>query len=721
MGKSKAKKIVKKENLLIEIGTEEIPARFLQGASDIFRSLIVELLNDNKIGFDENGIKQLFTPRRLAIYVPNVSLFQEDRLDLIKGPPLAVAMDAQGQWTKAATSFSERNGVSLDQLVRRQSEKGEYVFVEKKVTGRPTAKILEISLSDLIQRIKFPKSMHWQSPKLFFARPIRWIVALLGSKIIPFKLDEISSGRTSFGYRWIKGSKIGIPKADLSLYLKSLRLKGVYADFDERLTLIQSSIQEILGSSKEVHDEDYEVLTEVTNLVEYPNVGMGKFDQEFLSIPGQVLSTAIKYHQKYLPVYEKSKKRLLPNFLVVFNGPRSVSRTVIHGNERVLRARLADTAFFWDHDRKRNLADRVDDLKNVVFQEKIGTYYDKMARLVGFARFLKDKKIIDEAIYLKLERSARLCKADLVTGMVGEFPSLQGIIGREYALLSGEDSEVAEAIREHYLPLSGTEGELPKTLVGSYLAFIDKLDTVIAGFKAGLVPSGSQDPYGLRRLSAGLLRILYEKGILVSLGEFMRKGLLLFSSENSGQNSKEMVSLNESLQKFFQERLENLFYSLGFDYDLVRSVVERQSDYPSKAYKILKDLQSVRAKSFFQETVTLVERTFNITKGENVRENKIDEGLLKEREELDLYRVYKSNYDKITKLIERGDFIKATSEYAGAFYQPVHLFFDKVLVNVDEQSVRQNRYILLKMINELYSSGIADLSKVARPALATTS
>jgi glycyl-tRNA synthetase beta chain len=715
-------KAQKKENLLIEIGTEEIPARFLQDASKLFKELIVELLQKNKIGFTESKVKALFTPRRLVVYVPEVSLFQEDRAELIKGPPLEVAMDAQGQWTKAAVSFCERNSVSLSHLVRRSSDKGEYVFIEKKIVGRPTIKIFEETLGDLIQKIRFPKSMHWSSKKLFFARPIRWIVAILGLKIIRFKLDSISSGRTSFGYRWSSNPKVTIPKADLSLYLKVLQAKSVYANFDDRLRLIEASIQKFLGFTKNIHDEDREILMEVTNLVEYPNVGIGKFDQKFLPIPTQVLSTAIKYHQKYLPIYDQAKK-LLPNFLVVFNGPRDISKKVIRGNERVLRARLEDAAFFWENDRKINLADRVEDLKHVVFQEKVGTYFNKMERLVWFTKYLQDKKVINDATYHKLERSAHLCKADLVTGMVGEFPSLQGIIGREYALISGEDLEVAEAIREHYLPLSGTEGELPKSSLGSYLALMDKLDTVLAGFKVGLVPSGSQDPYGLRRLSSGLLRILYEKNISLSLKEIIRSGLnqLKFTLGNSGEDAKNLHSLSESLLGFLKERLENLFLSLEFDYDLVRSVVDRQSDNPARAFKILRDLQSVRTKSFFLETVTLVERTFNITKGAKVRDGDIEEKLLRETEELELYRVYKSNYDKITKLIEQGNFIEATSKYADVFYEPVHLFFDKVLVNVEEESLRQNRYVLLKMINELYSISVADLSKVARPALATIS
>lgn len=700
--KLKAKHTV--NSLLLEIGTEEIPARFVQNASNLFKDLVVKLLKGERIPFEEEGVESAFTPRRLAVFVSKVSKMQQDRIELIKGPPLAVALDPQGKWTQAAVSFSNRQGVSLQNLVRKTGEKGEYLYAEKTIAGKSSAEILKERLGALIQEIKFPKSMHWDEGALYFSRPVRWLVALFGTQVLKAKLGPLESGRASFGYRWAKDFKFSLERGDWALYLRELRKRGVVADFDERLKLIQGLIKKLLGASKKIHEEDFDLLVEVANLVECPNVALGRFDEKYLKIPPQVLSTVIKYHQKYLPVYEACTDRLLPCFVLIFNGPRSNTKTVIQGNEKVLRARLADAAFFWEQDRKVKFSDGVPLLKNVVFQEKLGSYHDKVERLVRLAQFLRGVLNLSSENLAKLERSALLCKADLVTQMVGEFTSLQGVIGEEYVRASGEDPEIALAIREHYLPGSGMEGSLPTSFIGALLALIDKLDTVVGCFQVGLAPSGSQDPYGLRRHSSGILRILYEKNISVSLKDCIHKCNEIYGF--AGANS-------ESLYKFFQERLENLFLANGFNHEIVRSVIARQSHNPAIAYKIVKDLQKASNEAFFPKAVTIVERTYNISKGQAIDEGLIDENQLKEPEELELYRAYKSNYDGISKLISAGNFFQATSSYADVFYAPVHVFFDKVLVNVEEEALRQNRYRLLKHIHELYASQIADLSKIS--------
>jgi len=701
-------------NLLIEIGTEEIPARFLRDASKLFKDLMVDFLKKNFIAFDESSVRNLFTPRRLTVFISGVSQSQEDRVETLKGPPVTIALDAAGNWTQAALSFCERNSVGANALMRRSTEKGEYLFIEKKMRGSKTSMILEKALPEIIQKVRFPKSMHWGDGKTVFARPIRWIAAFLGAKLLKFSLESVQSGNFSFGYRWTKSPKVTFKEADLAEYLRLLQAKGVYPDFQERLDVILKGIEKALGAGKSFHDSDRELLEEVANLVEYPNVGVGEFDSKYLSIPKQVLSTVIKYHQKYLPVYDKKTDALLPNFLTVFNGPDSVSNTVIRGNERVLRARLADAAFFWEQDKKTKLIDRVENLKHVVFQEKMGTYYDKKERLQSLIRLLDSLgKIRPEALKF-LVRSADLCKADLVTGMVGEFPNLQGTIGSEYAAMSGEPAEVALAIKEHYWPLSGMEGPLPQSEVGSLLALIDKLDTVVAGFAAGLNPSGSQDPYGLRRLSAGLLRIIYEKGLKIALDRIVIGCLEHFASRmaNSGKG-KTAADLQPVILNFFKERLENLFLSLGFSHNLVRAVVERQYHQPAKAYKIIKDLHEAQSKSFFANAVTIVERTANILKGKPFETGDVDRNLLKDQEEKALYSACESNYDNISLLIEQEQFAQATVKYSDVFFNPVNVFFDKVLVNVNEEPVRINRYRLLKKIHELYAGKVADLSKVA--------
>ncbi|MBI1883939.1 MAG: glycine--tRNA ligase subunit beta [Chlamydiae bacterium] len=706
----KITKEMKRENLLVEIGTEEIPARFLKEASLLFRNLLEAFLKENHISYDEKNVKNLFTPRRLTLFIPEMILMQSEKVEKVKGPPVSIALDAQGVWTQAAQAFASKNGVSLDQLIREKTEKGEYLFAEKKIRGRLTAVLLKENLGTLVQKIRFPKSMRWENRDIYFARPIRWLIALLGSKVIPFQVGDLTAGRVSWGYRWAQNPKVTIPRANLSLYQKLLKSKGVYVDIAERLNLIHQNAKKVLGTSLKISPDDEDLLMEVANLVEFPNAAVGLFEKRFLSLPPQVLSMAVKYHQKYIPIY--SNGELTDRFLTVFNGPRSIVRTVLLGNERVLRARLTDAAFFWEQDQKKKLSERVEDLKHVVFQEKLGTYFDKKERLLHFVDLLKDQlknenesNSPNPSSFEKLKRAINLCKADLVTSMVGEFPALQGIIGSEYAHLSGEDREVAQAIGEHYLPLSGSEGNLPKTLLGSYLAFLDKLDSVVASFKMGLMPTGSQDPYGLRRLGSGLLRILYEKGISLTLTLFIERGLKQAPIKDISP---------EPLLKFFAERLENLFLSLGFHHDLVRAVVAQQSQNPSKAYQILKELKGVQEEPFFQEAITLVERTSNILKGAPVQDGSVDETLLKEPQEIELYRTYQSNYDSVFHLAQTGAFAKATSEYARIFGPCVHAFFDKVLVNVKEEPVRQNRFRLLKKIHGLYANQIADISKLGK-------
>ncbi|MBI1869721.1 MAG: glycine--tRNA ligase subunit beta [Chlamydiae bacterium] len=688
---------------LIEIGTEEIPARFLEDASRHLRNLMETFFKERQMGYDVNNVKVLFTPRRLTLFIPDLALIQPDKVEWLKGPPVTIACDPEGKWTQAAQAFAARQGADTSSLTRKQTEKGEYVFIECRTQGGKTKKILEENLAGLIQKIKFPKSMKWGEGEIYFARPIRWILSLLGNEIIRFKLDTITSDRLSLGCRWQKNPKVIIAKADLVLYQKQLKAKDVYPDFEERFSLIKKSIEKTLGKNQKIHEEDMDLLRGVTNLVEFPNVGIGKFEERFLKIPSQVLSTVIQYHQKYLPIYEKGK--LLPQFVFVFNGPRKILKTVIQGNERVLRARLSDAAFFWENDQKKSLETCVNDLKTVVFQEKLGTYFDKKERLLSLISFLKTEGKMDGALSQKLMQAAELCKADLVTGMVGEFTSLQGTIGAEYASISGEDPEIVEAIREHYLPLSGTEGELPKSLLGSWLSFLDKLDTVISTHKLGLMPTGSQDPYGLRRLSSGILRIHTEKGFTFSLNSILEQGLRQFPVKDV---------LVGPLLDFFKERLENLFLAQNFDHQLVRAVLEDPILIPSLKSKILKALSQIQNQSFFQEALTVVERTGRILKGQKIAEREVKEDVLKESAEIELYRSYKSNYGSIVQLIESEKFVEATSLYAQVFSKPVHVFFDEVLVNAPEESLKQNRSVLLKRIHELYSMRITDISKLAK-------
>ncbi len=475
------------KELLLEIGTEEIPAGFIPQALHDLENLVRKELETNRIDFE--NVRSLGTPRRLVLFVESVSERQRDWEEKKIGPSRQAAFDKDGNPTRAAIGFAKGQSVPVESLQVVQTEKGEYVCATKKEAGKPTADLLPLLFPRMILSIPFQKSMRWADVPIRFVRPIHWILALFGGETIPFEIGNVRSGNVTYGHRFMRPG--AIPVEGFQDYLKKTREAFVLVDPGERKKKIEEEMarEETTLSGQVLKDE--ELLDEVSFLVEYPVALCGGFDSKFLSLPAEVLIHSMKEHQRYFPIVDR-QGRLLPQFICISNIAPADPKVVIKGNERVLRARLADAAYFFQEDMKVPLEKRVEQLKQVVFQAKLGTSYEKMSRFRQLASWIAER--IDPALKGAVERAAFLCKADLVTGMVGEFPKLQGIVGREYARLSGEKTEVAEAIHEHYLPAFAGD-RLPGSPIGDIVSMADKMDTIVGCFGVGLAPTGTADPF----------------------------------------------------------------------------------------------------------------------------------------------------------------------------------------------------------------------------------
>ena len=591
------------KELLLEIGTEEIPAGFVPQALIDLESLARKELEVNRIDFE--GVKTLGTPRRLILAVESVSEKQRDVEEKKLGPSKQAAFDAEGKPTKAAIGFAKSQSVPVESLELIETEKGTYVGAVKKEPGKPTLQLLSSILPKLILSIPFQKSMKWADVPIRFVRPIHWILALFGGAVISFDVGNVRSGNMTYGHRFMDPDPISV--SDFHSYLQKTRESFIIVDPVERKKRIEEMMVSVAApvSGKVLKDE--ELLDEVNFLVEYPVALCGDFDREFLSLPREVVIHSMKEHQRYFPVVD-DHGRLLPHFVFVSNIAARDSKVVVKGNERVLKARLSDAAYFFHDDLKIPLEKRVEELKKVVFQTKLGTSYEKVMRFRQLALFICER--IDPKLQELVEKASFLCKADLVTGMVGEFPKLQGIVGREYARLSGEKPEVAEAIYEHYLP--GFAGDrLPSSPVGDIVSMADRLDTIVGCFGVGLVPTGTADPFGLRRHALGIIRIILEKEYPLSL-----VGLI----EESGNLLKEKMdrSFSEVRQEvldFFRVRYQNFLLDKGYPFDVIETAISTSFDELLDVQHRIDALREAKEWQDFQSIVIGFKRAMNILKG----------------------------------------------------------------------------------------------------------
>ncbi len=686
------------KELLLEIGTEEIPAGFVPQALKDLEALARKELEASRIDF--NGIRTLGTPRRLVLGITSVSEKQRDEETKKIGPSKQAAFDAKGNPTKAAMGFAKGQSVPVESLTLIQTEKGEYVCAVKKEPGRPTSEILSTILPRWILSIPFQKAMRWADIPIRFVRPIHWILALFGGEVLPFEVGNVRSGNVTFGHRFMHFGPI--PVEDFQSYLQKARGAFVIVDPVERRRKIEEEMVREGASVSGKVLQDEELLDEVNFLVEYPVALCGAFDHQFLSLPREILVHSMKEHQRYFPLVD-DHGILLPHFICITNIDPKDREVVVKGNERVLKARLSDAAFFFKDDLKISLEQRVEELKKVVFQAKLGTSYEKVMRFKQLAIWMTER--IDPTLKERVERTSLLCKADLVTGMVGEFPKLQGIVGREYARLSKEKPEVAEAIYEHYLP--GFAGDrLPSSPIGDMVSMADKMDTIVGCFGVGLIPTGTADPFGLRRQALGIIRIILEKKYLFSL-----TGLIEESEKQLKEKMERPVKeVKEEVLDFFRVRYQNFLLDKGYPFDVTDAVLSISFDELLDVQGRIDALRKTRQWEDFESIVIAFKRAMNILKGSPPK-REINPSLLVESAEQNLYQSFSKVKERIGDHLNKRDYPSALLEMT-QMKKPIDEFFDGVMVMVEDEAVRNNRLALLEEIGKLFLR-IADFSKLS--------
>lgn len=684
------------KEVLLEIGTEELPAGFLPKALSDINEIADRKFKEGNISHGE--ITSMGTPRRLFLAVSDVAKKQSDQIIEKLGPAKRVCFDEAGAPTTAASGFARGQGVNVSELETIVTPKGEYVCVRKKISGEPTENILPSLLTGVISEIPLGKSMRWADFDFRFARPVRWILAVYGGKIIPFEMAGVQSGNLSYGHRFMAPSPLSPTTRDE--YISGLRGKFIIVDPRERKEIILSEIKK---AAQEVGGHIFtseELLETVVFLTEYPTVVCGSFDRSYLRLPQEVLTTTMISHQKYFPVTDESGS-LLPYFIAVNNTLARDPVVVKRGNERVIRARLSDANFFFETDRKIPLSARVNDLKKIVFHTLLGTSYEKVLRIRELASWTAD--IIDPALKPNVERAALLAKADLTTLMVGEFAELQGIMGREYALLAGENPHVAKAIYEHYLPLAAG-GALPETNEGAIVSIADKLDSICGFFGVGLIPTGTADPYALRRQALGIINIILAKRYSLSLGEMIEKSLSILSPFL--KNGKDEVKT--AVMDFFKGRLQNMLLGELHPYDVIDAVLSTPIDDIVSTYEKIAAVETLKSRPDYQQLALTFKRVENIIRG--YEEGVVQPEMFCTAEEKELYENFLTVKKNVLKNTSHGNFGQALLELAH-LKKPVDTFFETVLVMAEENDLRLNRLALLKEISSLFHK-IADFSKI---------
>lgn len=676
---------------LMEIGLEEIPAHVVTPSAAQLVEKTEKFLKEQRMDFDE--VQTYSTPRRLTVKVTGLADKQPDIQEEAKGPAKKIAYDKDGNWSKAAQGFARGQGVSVDDIFFKELKGTEYVYVKKFIEGKAAADVMQ-GMRDVAMDLKFPTMMRWGTNDFQYVRPIRWIVAMLDDQVIPFKILNIESGNVSQGHRFL-GKPVELKSADD--YVEALRSEKVIVDAVERKSMIRDQINDLAQKNnwKIVIDED--LLEEVNNLVEYPTVFAGSFDEKYLSVPDQVLITSMKDHQRFFYVTDQNGK-LLPNFVSVRNGNTEYLENVVQGNEKVLTARLEDAKFFYEEDQKQSIADYVERLKKVMFHDKIGTIYEKMARVrllaaqVGKFVGLNDQELAD------LDRAAQIYKFDLVTGMVGEFAELQGVMGEIYARLQGENDNVAAAIREEYMPTSA-EGELPVTKVGAVLSIADKIDSIQAFFAAGMIPSGSNDPYALRRQALGIVRIALARNWKLSVPmmlKFVENAMNerpdLYKNIMPGDEQKDM-------QQFIIDRLTQI---MNGDKQLRHDVLDTVVANPENAFVDIEEAAKILGKHLedddFKETIEALTRVGRMAKkAPNFEDDAVLKAELFENEsEKKLAEAVK----KVATAFEQADLEEKFNQLA-SLKDPITDYFDSTMIMAKDEDVKQNRLLQLKQIADL--------------------
>ncbi len=722
--------------LLLEIGTEEIPARFLPDAIIKLKENAEKIFSEHRLIY--KSIKTYATPRRLSM-IAEVDPVQEAVEREVWGPPVNAAFDRDGKPTKAAESFAKMHGLNVKDLTKKEKGKGNYVVAVIKEAAQQTIDLLPEILSKLILSLNFPKSMRWGSGSLRFARPIHWIFSIYDNKKIPFEIDGIKSSTMTRGHRFL--SPLAFEIKDCKAYINLLRNNFVILDPDERKKIIVDGAQKLASSVDASLIEDEDLFQHVTHLVEYPAPVLGTFPSEYLYLPKELLITVMKGHQKYFAL-KSAQGKLTNHFIIVSNTRNDNAEIIKKGAEKVIKARFEDALFYFEEDKKITLKNRLNDLKKVIYHERLGNLYDKSCRIASIADFIADKCFqLEQLEQFKqdVHAAALLSKTDLISGVVGEFPELQGIMGSYYAGNDGYNEDIAKALSEQYLPAFSGD-RLPETPIGAVLSLSDKLDNIASFFMLGLTPTGTEDPFALRRQALGIISILIDKQYNISLSELFEKTLHTFSSQYQSIKVSKYQSIKDSntltlglparctqtgtsdtssvtryslllddLIKFFEQRIEPLFQSHGYPLDSISAVMNFAKDKPLYTIKERLDaIQKFKEDPDYESFLLAIKRVNNIAPKNDVPP--VNTEMFIQEEEKNLYKEVESITLEISSLIEKNKYYDAIKLLL-SLKEPINSFFDKVLVMDKNEEIKQNRLSLIKNIQKL-AFQIADFSKL---------
>lgn len=686
------------KQLLLEIGMEEVPARFIRGAVEQLGQKLTKWLTDSRISY--STVRLYATPRRMAVIISDVNEQQTDLDEEVKGPSLRIAKDNEGQWTKAALGFMKGQGITENEVYEKEMAEVIYIYARKSSKGAPTLQLLEQHLQDLIQSMVFPKNMRWGSYDLKFIRPIRWMVALFGSEVIPLEITGVTAGRLSKGHRFLGGDTV---ISSPEVYVECLREQNVIVDIDERQNMIVEQIESLARDNGWHISIKEDLLEEVLFLVEYPTILYGQYAPEFLTIPQEVLITSMREHQRYFPVLDKNDQ-LLPYFVTIRNGNATALEQVAKGNEKVLRARLSDAKFFYEEDQRMQISQALKRLETIVFQEELGTIGDKVRRIEALANRIAQIIQVDQEILPSIQRAAQICKFDLVSQMVYEFPELQGVMGEDYARKLGESEQVARAMNEHYQPRFAGD-QVPTSIVGAIISMADKMDTIAGCFSIGILPTGSQDPYALRRQATGVVQIMIEHNIPLALSDLFRIVLEVIQSQIPLKRTSEEIQ--SDMSDFFSLRMKNIL-SDKVRYDIADAAMGPGIDQIPvvirKALALADFLSSSEAKSI----VDAFNRVNNLaakSNGEPMNTEKFEEQV-----EIDLFKLSQSVHILYMERMQQGQEAEAL-QILTELKDRINPYFDAVMVMTDNMELRQARLSLLAFVAKPIFS-FADFSKI---------
>jgi glycyl-tRNA synthetase beta chain len=697
--------------LLLEIGVEELPYQFIAPALAVLKDSAEQMLKDHRLAFQSAGT--LGTPRRLTLVVEGLAIQQTSMVKEAMGPSKAVAFDPAGQPTRAATGFAAGQGVAVQDLQIRRTPKGEYLFAVKQEQGRPAKVVLKELLPQLVARLSFPKAMKWNNTGVRFARPVRWLVALYGGATLPISVAGITAGNRTEGHR-VLGSAKGIVVRDSESYLKGLERQGVTPDPQRRRRMIEEQIATLCKKTGFTLNVDGDLLDQAVYTTECPNAIIGSFKPAYLEVPQEILITSMKEHQGFFSLMHKETGKLVPHFIAVANNRPKDMGLIREGNERVLAARLADAKFFFDEDRKIKLEERVTKLAGVTFHQKLGTMEKKQQRVRKLAGFIASSlRPQDGKLKQACERAADLCKADLLTGVVGEFPELQGIMGGEYAKHNGESEAVSQAIREQYLPRS-IEGELPRTIAGQVLSLADRLDSMASFFHVGLVPTGSEDPFALRRNATAIVRIILEGNLRIDVGSYIDAARHLVIGDGfKGVPDPEQEG-RRRMTEFIFERVRHygrVVHALRDD--VIEAVLKpahgKTLDLVDLVLR-MKALESVTTKPEFDPLIVGFKRAHRLVEKEQWDRKPVDRARFEHPTESALYQATAKERETMMSAMTRGEYGQALDALV-RLKPAIDAFFTAVMVNAEDPAVRSNRLSLLQEVDDFFNS-FADFSQI---------